>query len=336
MPVNADKLIELINMEYSLNEIVNNMNLSREQVYEIFRNLGSYGIDFNRKYYSSGDILYVPKKEVDLISNPHNIDIITEPGSDNFRTLLISDLHAGSIYERRDVWDIMMNYCINEGIHVVIIAGDFLDGINKGRPECKIHNNFFEQMIYAVDKYPKDDNIIHFVTFGNHDVDSLVSEGINFATYLHNYRHDIVPVGYGHGRINIKNDKIFVTHPLCIGINHNLDLTSNYLLIKGHHHSNKGIIGTNGNCSLSVPSLSNIFLTDNEFLPGAIDLSIKFKNGYFDTIYYEHLLINNGKVHTVSSTQYSITPSKDRKYDGHIKHEDNFVKRRMLKRENIQ
>ena len=37
-----------------------------------------------------------------------------------------------------------------------------------------------------------------------------------------NYRHDIVPVGYGYGRINIKNDKIFVTHPLCIGVNNNI------------------------------------------------------------------------------------------------------------------
>jgi hypothetical protein len=184
--------------------------------------------------------------------------------------------------------------------------------------------------------YPKDDGIINFVTFGNHDVDSLVSEGINFSNYLYNYRHDIVPVGYGYGRINIKNDKIFVTHPLCIGINNNIDLTSNYLLIKGHHHANKSIIGTNGNCSLSVPSLSNIFLTENEFLPGAIDLSIKFKNGYFDMIYYEHLLINNGRVYTVSSTQYMVSPSKDRKYDGTIKYEDDFIKRRIKRNENNQ
>lgn len=333
MPVDADKLIELINDEYSLNEIVKIMNLPREEIYKLFRDLSSFGIDFNRKYYNSGDILYISAKEVEIPSNRNCIDIITEPGSDSFRALVISDLHIGSIYERQDVWDIMINYCIKEGIHTVIIAGDFLDGINKGRVECKLHDNFFEQIVYAVQKYPKDDGIINYVTFGNHDVDSLVSEGINFSTYLHNYRHDIVPVGYGYGRINIKNDKIFVTHPLCLGINHNLDLTSNYLLIKGHHHTNKSIIGTNGNCSLSVPSLSNIFLTENEFLPGAIDLSIKFKHGYFDTIYYEHLLINNGRVYSVSSTQYMISPSKDRKYDGNIKHEDNFIKRRTLKKE---
>jgi hypothetical protein len=111
-------------------------------------------------------------------------------------------------------------------------------------------------------------------------------------------------------------------------------LTSNYLLIKGHHHTNKSIIGTNGNCSLCVPSLSNIFLTENEFLPGAIDLLIKFKHGYFDMIYYEHLLINNGRIYAVSSTQFMVSQSKDRKYDGNIKNEDNFFKRRTLKKEN--
>lgn len=335
MSVDTDKLIELINAGYSLNEIVEYMNLSRNKIYEVFRKLNSYGIDFERKYYSSGDLIYVPTKEVETLGRKNCVNIITDAGSDSFRALVISDLHIGSIYERQDAWNIMMNYCINNGIHNVIVAGNFLDGINRGRAECKIHNNFFEQMMYAVDKYPMDKNIIHFVTFGNHDVDSLVSEGINFSTYLRNYRHDIIPVGYGYGRINIKNDKILITHPLCLGINNNLDLTSNYLLIKGHHHANKSIIGTNGNCSLSVPSLSNIFLTENEFLPGAIDLSIKFKNGYFDMVYYEHLLINNGMVHTVSTTQFMVSPSKDRKFDGHIKYEEAFSKRRVLKKENL-
>ena len=62
----TNKLIELINTGYSLNEIVDNMNLSRNEIYELFRNLNSYGIDYERKYYSSGDIIYVPMKEVEI------------------------------------------------------------------------------------------------------------------------------------------------------------------------------------------------------------------------------------------------------------------------------
>lgn len=334
MSDNALKLLHLINEEYTLNEITSLLNLSYDRIYELFRELKQIGIDFNRIYYYSGDIEYVQKKDIELPSKKNTVNIITKPEDDTFRVLVESDLHAGSIYERIDVWHMLVDYCIINNIKIIIICGDFLDGINIGRTECKIHKHPLEQFEHAIKNYPFDKNILNFVTFGNHDIDSLTSFGIDFATYLSNFRHDIVPVGYGSGRINIKNDKILVTHPLCRGINNNLELTSNYLLLKGHHHCTKSIIGSNGNCSLTVPSVSNIFLNDNDFLPGAIDLTIKFKNGYFDTVYYEHLLIND-KIHKISSTQYNITPSKDRKNDGIIKHEDDLIKRRVLKKDNM-
>ena len=104
------------------------------------------------------------------------------------------------------------------------------------------------------------------------------------------------------------------------------------MLLKGHHHCTKSIIGNNGNCSLTVPSISDIFLTEDGFLPGAIDLTIKFKVGYFDTIFYEHLLIQD-KIYAISSTQFMVAGSKNRKYDGDIKYEDDLIKRRVLKKE---
>lgn len=327
----ALKLLNLINNDYTLNEITSLLNLSHNSVYELFRELKLIGIDFNRTYYYSGDIVYSQKKEVSFASYKNFVNIITRPEDDIFRAMVISDLHAGSIHERVDVWNKITDYCVSNNIHIIIICGDFLDGINIGRSECKLHKYPLEQFEHALKNYPFDKSILNLVTLGNHDVDSMTSFGVDFAAYLNNFRHDIVPIGYGYGRINVKNDKIFVTHPLCIGISNNLELTSNYLLLKGHHHCTKSIIGSNGNCSLTVPSVSNIFINDNDFLPGAIDLTIKFKNGYFDTIYYEHLLINE-KIHTISSTQYTIVPSKDRKYDGCIKHENDFFKRRTLKK----
>ena len=317
----TNKLLKLINDEKGLEEIISELGISRDEVYRLFRELKMIGMDFKKKFYANGDIVYLPKKELDIPNNSNSVSIITTPNSDSFRALIISDLHIGSIYERKDVWDLIINYCINNGIHTVIICGDFLDGINIGRSDCKLSMNPMEQIEHAVSSYPVVSGITNFVTFGNHDIDLLTSFGIDFFTYLLNYRHDIVPVGYGYGRINIKNDKIFITHPLRIGVNKNIDLTGNYLLLKGHQHTTKSIIGANGNCSMVVPSLSNIFLNENDFLPGAIDLTIKFKHGYFDTIYYEHLLINK-KISKVSSTQFSITHPKDRKFDGSIKYED--------------
>lgn len=323
------KLLNLIEKKATLNEIMYELKLSREKIYEIFRELKLMGMDYIRKYYYNGEVIYLPRKEIDLSNKNNCVNIITEHDSDTFRCVAISDLHIGSIYQSEESWNMIMDYCVVNNIHTIIIAGDFLDRFNIGRTNSKIYSDPIQQIEYALKKYPTNDGVLNYLIFGNHDVDFLVSYGIDLSAVLYNYRHDIVPVGYGYGRINIKNDRILVTHPLGIGVNRNLDLGNNYLLLKGHHHLCRSIIGNNGNCSLNIPSLSNIFLTENEFLPGAIDLSIKFKNGFFDTIYYSQLLISN-KVNTVSSTQFFITHPKDRKFDGDIKYEEVCPKKRSL------
>lgn len=271
------KLLDLINKGYVINDIISELNISYEEVYKLIRDLNQLGFLFNKKYYSTGDILYLPKKDINRENKNNSVNIITDLGSNVLRLMLVSDLHIGSNYESVKSWDDLYNYCIINNIHMIVIVGDFLDGINVGRTESKMHSNSLEQIEYARSKYPFDKNILNFMILGNHDIDSLISDGIDLATYLNNYRPDIVPIGYGNGIINIKNDKLLLAHPLCIGVSNTHDLSSNYILIKGHQHLSKSIIGNNGNCSLCVPSLSNLFLNKNQFLPGAIDLSIKFR-----------------------------------------------------------
>ena len=52
---------------------------------------------------------------------------------------------------------------------------------------------------------------------------------------------------------------------------------------------------------------------------------------FFDTIYVENLLLDK-KIHVISTLQYNVLPSKDRKFDGSIKYEENFSKRKVLKK----
>lgn len=326
------KLLELIEKKYTVNEIVSELDISREQLYKVFRKLKKLGMDFNKKYYSSGDIVYLPKKEIFVPPNCNQVSIITEPKKDTFRALLTSDLHMGNELECATAWEKIYNYCIINNIHIIIIAGDFLDGINIGKTESKIHDHPFQQMEYAARNYPFDPNILNFTLFGNHDIDALISFGVDIVEYFKNFRHDIVPIGYGNGIINVKNEKILLAHPLGIGVSCEHDLDSRFLLIKGHHHAFRSIIGANGSCSISVPSLSNIFTSDNEFLPGAIDLSIKFKDGYFDTIYYEHLLIGD-RIYAIGSMQHSLSYGKDKRLDIPVRYEEHLVKKRVKKKE---
>jgi len=329
------KILDLIDKKYTINEMMVELNLSKEQLCKAFRKLKQVGINFNRKYYDCGEIICSLNKEIYIPSKVEHVNIITEPGNDSIRLILTSDLHLGSEYENLDAINKIYEYCVLNNIHIIVIAGDFLEGINIGRAKTKIHSNSLEQMEYAYKNYPYDEHILNFLTLGNHDIDSLISYGIDFAENLRSFRHDIVPVGYGRGLINIKNDRIIVAHPLGIGVSNEHDLSSNYLLVKGHSHAAKSIISSNGNCSLTVPSLSNVFLSENEFLPGAIDLTIKFKNGYFDTVYYEHLLVGD-RVFAISSTQYSVGHDKERNSDGIIKYEEDISKRKTKKKSKKQ
>lgn len=323
------ELINLINEKYTLNDIREKLGLSHSQIYDLFYKLRCGGVGFERKYYCDGEIIYT-LDETDS-DNKNSVNLITGEGTDTFRAMVISDLHIGSIYDNIDSFYKIYNYCNVNDIHTIIIVGDFLDGINIGRMECKRHSNPLEQIKYAIKNYPFDKNILNFCIFGNHDYDFLLSFNLNLADYLYDFRHDIVPLGFGRGTINIKNDKILLAHPLCIGTDYVHELTSNYLLLKGHHHVAKNIIGTNGNCSISIPTLSNLFVTDDVFLPGAIDLSIKFRGGFFDMIYYKQLMVND-RVHIVNSTQLSIGHAKNRKFDLPVMNEEDFSKRRVLKK----
>ena len=82
---------------------------------------------------------------------------------------------------------------------------------------------------------------------------------------------------------------------------------------------------------MNLPSLSNLFLTENNILPAAIELNIKFRGGYFDIISYKHLLVDD-KVHIVNSIQLNVGHPKGRKFDLDIKNEEDFGKRRVLKK----
>lgn len=323
------KMVDLINKGYTHNDIATELNISNKQLCNALRGLRLIGMNFDKKYYEDGSFIYLPKTELSQPSKKNCANLITSRSTDSIRIGLISDLHFGNEYECIDALYKICDFFISNGIHIVIIAGDFLDGLKIGRSEAKMHQHPLEQFEYAIKKFPYVDDMLFFTVLGNHDIDSLLNYGIDFFTYLKNFRHDIIPLGYGHGRINIKNDKIFVIHPLGIGGNNPPDLNGNYLCVKGHQHCTRSIINTNGSAILNVPSLSNIFVSKDEFLPGAMILNIQFKGGYFDTVYVENLLINN-KVHIVSTVQYNINHNKERRFDIPIKYEEEMPKRRVL------
>ena len=199
--------------------------------------------------------------------------IITSPYENKIKALAISDIHFGSQLERLDLLDRAYNYCAKNGIHIIFIAGDLIDG-NFGRSEKRI-SDVEKQISHLKKHYPFDKNILNFAVGGDHDVSALYGNGQDLIEVLKNYRHDIVCISYNNAFVNIKNDTILLHHHINTG--KMFDANSNCpVMLIGHNHKYNILPQYNGNTlSIMVPSLSDI----NDSLPTAIELEFNFKNG---------------------------------------------------------
>lgn len=300
MTENTRKLLDLINQGKTASEISSEMGISCKTLFNYLTMIRNSGFDFDRKYYDTGDIIYVPKNDgYDVQSG---INVITDLNSSDYTALVISDLHFGSGFEIQGVMDTIYNFCIKEGIHNIIIAGDILDGtFNKIPPRIP---DTYEQIKYFSKIYPFDKSIINFALLGNHDYSILKYTGQDFSLFLDSYRHDVVCLGYGYGRLNIKNDYIGLRHNIkgiCGSSNDDCNL-----LLLGHKHNFKTTISGRIQ-TVYVPSLSGLCLYKKGYpgLPSALLLKLSFSDNVINTAYINQLIVLD-KVYFVNEIILSI------------------------------
>lgn len=307
-----NKLLELINQNKSINEISTTIHLSHKQIYSRLKNLRMHGFEFVRKYFYDGNIKY--KQIFNPNEKDENIALITKNSDQNVTIMLISDIHLGSKYERLDLLDKIYNYCIKRNIHIIINAGDLIDGVTIGN-EKKLAS-FEDQINYLIKKYPFDKNIINFVCLGNHDIDSLQNYGQDLSASLYNFRHDLVPLGYGFGTINIKNEQIFVRH-LIQGLKVEKAPSGSLVL---HGHSHKATTTLNQNCLIHIPTLSDLAIEENVSSPGAMVMTLSFDRGYYKTIYIEQLIVDN-QIYVVHQFKSDLLPNRKLSKNGKVYYE---------------
>lgn len=210
--------------------------------------------------------------------------------------MLISDLHIGCAQERLDALNQTYEYCIKNGINIIINAGDLINGRKIGPYSKNKIDNYEDQIKYLLKNYPFDKNILNFTCLGNHDIDALQKEGINLATVLHNNRHDIIPLGYAEGIIGIKGEKIVVRHPISVCNNEEI---KPYFVIKGHSHKMSVDKGPES-FSITVPNLSDLSFPHSCFAPSAVEMTIKFSNNLFSYVYLKQLVFINNDLYTIN------------------------------------
>lgn len=322
----TELILKLISEGYSIQDITNSLDISFQSLAKYLQILQSKGFIFEKQFYETGDIKYLPFTELSS-QQLEAIPIYTEPNSSELTIIAISDLHLGNKLENPRALDIIYNYCISNNIHIIINAGDIIDALSFGVPDLKKHQNYYELIEKSLRKYPQDSSITNFTVLGNHDIDALLHTGQNIAEYFKHHRPDIIPIGIGVGELFLKNSAILIKHPLKTGTEPpHKDYQEYSFILRGHRHQT--LLIDSGIPQIFVPSLSNLKFHGNELPPEALRITIKFNNGYINSLNISQLIVKN-KVYPVNNLQIDIKEGKHR-LDNQIKYEEVY-KKRILK-----
>lgn len=300
-------LLELISNRKSNKEICEILNIGTKQLYDLLIDLKNNGLMLDKKYCSDGTIIYKTitnfgeLKRASVFGQTKNI--MTDYKENRIKLLLISDLHFGNELERKDLIDRAFNYCIKNGIHIILCGGDLIDGtFSKGNQ--KIYD-LYKQIEYFVNNYPHDKSILTFSVAGDHDYSAFSSKGLNLNEICNNFRHDIIIGGYNNSLIHIKNDEILLYHRM---EGRTMMETTAPLILHGHLHQYKTSM-ENNKLNVTLPSLSDI----NNSLPGALELNIGFKKGYFDNVIIKHIYFENKDI-ILSESAFNLSENRKIKY----------------------
>lgn len=286
---NYKVLIDLINKNVSNADICKQLNITFSELTAKLLELKNLGISYQRKYYSNGMIQYVPISRISCLKNnakqSQEETIITDKFENEIRIVASSDFHYGNSGCRQDLIEKAFNYCVQNGIHIIMCGGDLLDGVfSKG---TQIIPDPYEQVKYFLENYPHDDSILTFSVGGDHDLSILNSSCLDLSLITSNYRPDVIIPGYNNSIINIKNDMIHLYHHTENGVKFTRDAG---ITLHGHSHNYSIRTSYNGkSLDICVPSLSNIL----QPVPTILDMAIKFKNGFISEVCVKQIMLEN-------------------------------------------
>lgn len=290
------QLLKLINEGKSNKEICLNLNLTTQQLYTLLLNLKNRGLMVSKKYYSDGSIKY---KQVTAMQELRNLKsfnqdrtIITDTNENQLKFLVISDLHFGNELERLDLIDRAYNYCVKNGINIILCGGDLIDGAyTKG--EQKI-SDLYQQIEYFIKNYPFDKNILTFSVAGDHDISAFNKASLNIIDMCENYRQDIIIGGYNNTGINLKNDQVLLYHHIDGGM---MRQTESPIILHGHSHKYTTEM-KNNSLNVTIPSLSGIC----QPMPSALELNLYFNKGYIVNSVVKHVYFGTEDIILSEST----------------------------------
>lgn len=289
------QILNKINNEDNIYKICNDLNISIQQLnYYLSILKNNYFYDITRSSTRTGNIIFRnDPREAELFKNNKLTRIFGVPGNqdkDYFRSMFISDIHAGSESEcTKEVLYQTYNYCGNNNIHVIFCNGDWIDGINKkGAQFCSDLKKQSERLIHY---FPYDHNISVVGVEGDHE-HSDTNYSFDFAAYIERYRSDIILFRDNYGRIAIGKDFFEMYHkrPNAKEFNDLLNFTGHTHMFQIRRFINRR--NNSGILNVGVPSLSSIINP----IPSCLDVIFELNNGLIQNIYIKQLVSINGEL----------------------------------------
>lgn len=187
-------------------------------------------------------------------------------------------------------------YCDKEKINLILHAGDFFEGVIPHSKDKQKYNSVEEQIYKTIENYPLVDNILTITCLGNHDASFLLDAGIDIKTILENTRHDIIPVGYGQGRVKILENKFILKHQID-RVNMNYTQYDKAIFLNGHSH-NFSTKFSGGSLSINIPSSSCLGGPNFLGIPSILELTLKVTPEQNQIINgnIKHLMLINNKL----------------------------------------
>ena len=293
------KILELIKQNMNMKEIAREVNITEKQLYVRIKQIINYGSQVKPTYNFNSDIYYSIVRGVKEEDEKFSIAIPKK--EKNFKCLVISDLHIGNIESDLNLLKVLYEYASKTGINYILNCGDLIEG--NYTTDKKSIKNLEDQLEFLIKKHPYDKNINNIVIFGNHDYHSLKYEGLDMAKLLGSYRYDIIPIGYGQGSVNLRNDSLVLFHRLSESSSPMI-LNDEKIVLSGHGHMMKTKV--RDQLWLCIPSLSYVSVDKTkDVIPGFVELSIDFEKGKFEYIEAKHMVITP-KIITASETRCRV------------------------------
>ena len=122
-------------------------------------------------------------------------------GCKHMDIMLVSDFHIKEIDGKTlNSYDILLDYCTNNNINLILNLGDFYNGFSVVPLEYHNAVKNYKLTEEAIEKLPKADGIYHAVLGGNHDR-NIANYGFDPIKMMADEREDFIDLGYFHSTV---------------------------------------------------------------------------------------------------------------------------------------